>query len=53
MNKEYIEALAKLLTEIKVAANELELAVKNKDGDKGYSAKRKILELQNQISKII
>ena len=53
MERGDIDAIAKLLTEIKNSINELESAQKKKDSAKFLSAKNKIINLQMQISKRI
>lgn len=53
MKKEEIEALARLLSEMKDLINELESATKNRSSIKLNDAKRKILELRAQIGRRI
>jgi len=53
MEKERVDILAQLLTNMKDALNELESALKKKNADGINSAKRKILSLQIQIDKSI
>lgn len=53
MNKEDVDAVAKLLSSMKDSINELDGAIKKKNGEKANAAKGKILELQVQISRKI
>ncbi len=53
MNKEDIDVLARYLTDMKDLLKELEMAVKKKDEERISSAKRRLLSLQNQVSKRI
>ena len=53
MNKEDLNVLSDLLTNLKEAVSELEFATKNKDNNKLNAAKNKILGLQLKIDRII
>ena len=53
MNKEDVDAVAKLLSSMKDSINELGMALKKKNAEKANAAKRNILELQVQISRKI
>ena len=53
MEKEDITLIAQLLTAIKDALEKLEEAQKKKDIEKMNTAKKEILNFQNQIDKLI
>ncbi len=53
MKKEDVAVIAKSLTNIKNALDELDSALKKKDSGGAEIAKRKILELQVQINRLL
>lgn len=53
MKKEEIANLAQLLTQMKNAIDELDYSVKKKDEDAMNAARRKIMQIEVQIDKLI